>query len=320
MLLSDILFFFAGVILLWQGAEILVRGSSKLALRIGVRPLVVGLTIIAMGTSAPEFAVSMLSALRHTNDIALGNIIGSNIANIGLVIGITALIRPLKIEVTTVRREMPFLIVATAVFYLLSLDKKLSFIDGLILLTGFMVFLGYMFRMASQQRKDGKKLRAEMEENENETKRRPIKRYFAMIFAGLAGLLLGSYWLVNSAVVIAETLGVSQVVIGITMVAVGTSLPELAISAVGAVRGHIDIAVGNAVGSNIFNTLFVIAAVSMVTTIRVDVHLLHFEYLVMLGFTLISFPLMRTGYKLNRPEALALLSGYSIFIAMLFVF
>jgi len=320
MLISDILFFIAGIMLLWQGAEVLVRGSSKLALRIGVRPLVVGLTVIAMGTSAPEFAVSMLSALRHTNDIALGNIIGSNIANIGLVIGITALIRPLTIEVNTVRREMPFLIVATAVFYLLSLDKKLNFIDGLILLSGFMVFLGYMFRMASQQRKDGKKLRAEMEENGDEKKKRPLKRYFAMIFAGLLALLLGSYWLVKSAVVIAETLGVSQVVIGITMVAVGTSLPELAISAVGAVRGHIDIAVGNAVGSNIFNTLFVIAAVSMVTTIKVDAHLLHFEYPVMLIFTLISFPLMRTGYKLSRPEAFALLGGYSIFISLLFIF
>ncbi len=320
MLISDILFFFAGVVLLWQGAEILVKGSSKLALRIGVRPLVVGLTIIAMGTSAPEFAVSMFSALRHSNGIALGNIIGSNIANIGLVIGITALIRPLKIEVTTVRREMPFLIVATAVFYLVSLDKKLTFTDGLILLSGFIVFLGYMFRMASRQRKDEKKLRAEMEGNETGNERKPIKRYFAMILAGLGGLLLGSYWLVKSAVVIAETLGVSQVVIGITMVAVGTSLPELAISAVGAVRGHFDIAVGNAVGSNIFNTLFVIAAVSMVTTIHIDVHLLHFEYPVMLVFTLIAFPLMRTGYRLNRPEGLALLGGYSIFIALLFIF
>ena len=166
MLIKEALFFFAGVILLWQGAEILVKGSSKLALRIGVRPLVVGLTVIAMGTSAPEFAVSMLSALRHNNDIALGNIIGSNIANIGLVISISALIRPLTIEVNTVRREMPFLIVATAVFYLLSLDKKLTFTDGLILLSGFMVFLGYMFRMASQQLKDGKKLRSEIDQNE----------------------------------------------------------------------------------------------------------------------------------------------------------
>lgn len=314
----DILTFFlfvAGIGLLWQGAELLVKGSSRLALSFGVRPLIIGLTVVAMGTSSPELAVSLLSAIRETKDIALGNIIGSNIANIGLVLGVTALIHPLDIHISTIRREMPFLIVSTFLLYVLSLNNLISRLDGIILFSGFILFITYMIHTTAKHRKE------QLEINGSGADQKSLKQRLlnaAYVILGLAGLILGSYWIVDSAVVIAEFIGVSHMVIAITMVAVGTSLPELAISSVAAYRGHVDIAIGNAVGSNIFNTLFVIAFVAIVAPIPVAQSLLSFEYVIMLIFTFLALPFMWTKFKLNRKEAAALLAGYLVFVYFLF--
>lgn len=315
MSISTVLFFVLGIVLLWQGAEFLVKGSSRLAMSFGIRPLIIGLTIVAMGTSSPELAVSLVSAIRETKDMAIGNIIGSNIANIGLVVSVTALIHPLDIHISTIKREMPFLIASSFLLLLLSLDNTLSFYDGMILFAGFIVFITYMIKSSLKNRqeeaeKNGKDI------NPRNTKKLALNSFFVMI--GLSGLVLGSFLMVESATVIAKALGVSEVVIAITLVAVGTSLPELAISSVAAFKGEVDIAIGNAVGSNVFNTLFVIAIVAMVTPIPVKPELLKFHYVVMLVFTCSALPFMWTQFRLNRKEAAVLLVGYFVFIYFLF--
>ena len=310
-----ILLFVLGIGLLYIGAEVLVSSASGLALRVGIRPLIIGFTIIAMGTSSPELAVSLLSAIKGTKDIALGNIIGSNIANIGLVIGVAAVIRPLTIQVNTIRREMPYLIAATGIFYLLSLDGVMGFFDGLVLFGGFIIFIVYMIRLAQKDRQKDKEF---FDGIGTKKKGRPITIQIILIIFGLAGLIGGSTLMVNSSKIIALNLGISEIVIGITLVALGTSLPELAISSVGALKGEVDLAVGNAIGSNLFNILFVIAIVSMVYPIPVEGGLLKFEYLFMLGLSIIFLPMMIKNLRITRLEGIFLILLYVVFILLTF--
>jgi len=310
------LLFIVGIGLLYAGTEALIKGASRLAISFGIRPLVIGMTVISVGTSFPEFAVSMFAVLKETKDIALGNIIGSNIANIGLIVGLSAVIRPLKIQINTVRKEMPFLIGALAIFYLLSLNRTIGLIDGLILFLGFILFMTYLAHMALHDRRYTKEFTQNI--NKNHITKKTAVSYFFLVIIGLAILLSGSYLSIKSAIVIAKALGVSEIVIGITMVAVGTSLPELVVSGISAYRGHVDLAVGNVVGSNLFNTLFVIALISIVSPIPVDAGLLRFEYPMMLGLTIIFLPMMRTGFILNRWEGFALLVIYTGFIYFTF--
>jgi len=314
-MIVTILLFALGVGLLFVGAEVLVSNASGLALRIGIRPLIIGFTVIAMGTSSPELAVSLLSAIKGTKDIALGNIIGSNIANIGLVIGIAALIRPLTIQINTIWRGMPFLIFATIVFYVLSLNKVIGFIDGLVLLCLFVIFIIYMLRMAQRDRKKDKEF---FDGIGTSKKVKPVFIEIILILIGLAGLIGGSTLMVNSAKVIALHFGISEIVIGITLVALGTSLPELAISAVGALKGEVDLAVGNAIGSNLFNILFVIAIVALFFPIPVESGLLKFDYLFMLGLSIIFLPMMIFRFKITRLEGLILVVLYFVFIWLTF--
>ena len=316
MLIFMIILFFLGSGLLYWGADTLVKGSSRIAINIGIRPLIVGLTVIAMGTSAPELMVSLIAAIRHSKDIALGNIIGSNIANIGLVVGLAAVIKPVTIQVDTVRKEMPFLIGTTILFLLLSLDKKVGRIDGVILFLLFLLFIGYTIWMASRDRKSEKSFYSDLDV-EAAHEKKTIQSVFLSVI-GLVMLLAGSYAMVRAAVYIARVVGISEIIIGITMVAIGTSLPELAVSVISSFRGHADLAVGNAVGSNLFNMLFVISLVSMIYPIPVDPVLLHFEYPFMLGITIIFLPMMRTGFVLNRWEGGALVAAYGFFIYKLF--
>ena len=316
MLSWHIILFSLGCGILYYGAEILVKGSSRLALTIGIRPLIVGLTIVAMGTSAPELVVSFLATIKKTESIALGNIIGSNVANIGLVVGLAAVIRPIKVKVNTIRKEMPFLIGTTFIFYLLSLDGMLNFIDGLVLFGLFVVFLSYMFRLASKDRGGERKIKNEIKDDVRESK--SIIKNIVLTIAGLGLLVSGSWFIVKSAVIIAKTFGVSEIIIGITLVALGTSLPELAVSVVGAFRGQMDLAIGNAVGSNLFNMLFVVSLVTLVYPIPVEAGLLHYEYFFMMGILVVFLPMMRTGFVLNRIEGGILLASYAVFIYFMF--
>jgi len=304
-----------GLFVLWGGAELLVKGSSNVAIGLGVRPLVVGLTVVAMGTSSPELAVSMFAALTHTKDISLANIVGSNIANIALVIGVSAMIRPLQIEKSIFRSEIPIVLAGTLLFSYMSWDGIVGVLDGIILLAGFVLFLVYMVKRSLSDRSAAKN-----SQDFVDIRKAPKKLFkqFLFILLGLAGLIGGSYFIVESAKAIAEFLGISAFVVGVSIVAIGTSLPELAISAVGALRGRADLAVGNAIGSNIFNTLFVIALVAVIAPIPVDRSLFNLHYPFMIGFTLLVVPLMWTRFRLGRLEGAALVASYIVFITLLF--
>lgn len=245
-----------GFVLLIKGADWFVDGSSSIAAKFGIPQLVIGLTIVAMGTSAPEAAVSISAALKDSADITIGNIVGSNILNILVILGLSAVIIPLAVGKTTIRYEMPFMIIITGLLLLLGLDGKITLIDGLILSAAFIVYLTYLFFQAKKNK-------------ESQEDRKPVVIWKAALFLllGLVMIILGSNLTVDSASRIAEEFGMSERLIGLTIVALGTSLPELCTSVVAARRGNADIAIGNIVGSNVFNVLFVVGLSSLVTTV-----------------------------------------------------
>jgi cation:H+ antiporter len=316
MLILQLLYLLIGLFLLWGGAELLVKGSSSIAIGFGVRPLVVGLTIVAMGTSSPELAVSLFAALANTKDLSLANIIGSNIANIGLVVGISAMIKKLTFEKSLFRSEIPILVFSTLLFSFMSWDGLISMLDGIVLLICFVLFLVYMVKRSLNDRSAAKSS-ADFVDIKNNPKKMLKQGLF--ILSGLVGLVAGSFLIVESAEFIARFFGVSTFIIGVSVVAVGTSLPELAISAVGAARGRADLAIGNAIGSNLFNTLFVLAVVAVITPIPVDRSLFKLHYPFMIGFTLLVVPLMWTKFRLTRTEGAMLFAAYVAFLFFLFI-
>ena len=259
-----------GLVILIYGAEWLVRGASSAARKVGISPLVVGLTVVAFGTSAPELTVNLYSALTGTTDIAVGNIIGSNIANILLILGVTAAIIPLTVKSTTVRWGIPLALLAAVLVLVFGKDRLfgegtidvITRTDGLILLAFFTVFMGYVFFLVHKDKE------AAIPE---EAKKEPLSIPFSLllIIAGFSGLVIGGKMLVDQAVILARLGGLSEAVIGLTIVAVGTSLPELATSVVAAVKKEVDIAIGNVIGSNIFNVFFVLGLTSVVAPLPV---------------------------------------------------
>ncbi len=252
-----------GLVILWKSADLLVGGAVALAERFGVSPLIIGLTIVAMGTSAPEVAASIAAAIGDNGDIAIGNVFGSNIANLALVGGLVALIRPLRIQLRTLRREIPVMLLVALLLWPVLFDKNLSRPEGAVLLS---VFAGLILLTVYIARKD-KRLTAENTEKNDEMDSRlrgndirsgnDIKKSVFFVVVGLAGLALGAEMAVEGAVFIGGRIGLSDAVIGLTIIAIGTSLPELATCIVAAIKGHHDISIGNLVGSNIFNTLLV---------------------------------------------------------------
>ncbi|HUT97850.1 MAG TPA: calcium/sodium antiporter [bacterium] len=290
------------------GADLLVRGSSKIAAGFGVPPVVIGLTLVAYGTSAPEFAVSTAASLRGAGAIALGNVTGSNIANIGLILGLASLVRPLEVESTLVKREAPLLI-------LLSLGVPLLFLGGVLeRWAGILLFAGGIgftwWSLASARSGADRPVREKLVA-------RDWLLNLLFVGAGLAGLFFGGRWLVSGAVEMAGRLGVSERVIGLTIVAVGTSLPELATSMVAAVKGESDIAVGNIVGSNIFNLLFVLGGAATLAPFAADVRWpgVWPDFLVALVFAAILWPFARSGRRLERWEGGVLIALYAAFVA-----
>ncbi len=298
-----------GVALLYFGGEGLVRGGVSLALRFGIRPLIIGLTIVAMGTSMPELVVSMGAALDGYGGIALGNVVGSNIANIALILGISALIKPITVQRRLVQAETPIALVVTLILVLLLLDGRLGRIDGVLLLVGFVTYIGYQLREASRSRA------AEPAEADLPGTQRPwVSALF--ILGGLAMLILGGRVFVDAAVALAEWLNVPRALIGLTIVAVGTSLPEMATSIIAAVRGHSDLSLGNVVGSNIFNILCILGITALIQPFdQGDVALA--DLLVMIAATALLIPLMISGYRVSRAEGLFLLLLYAAYIIYL---
>jgi cation:H+ antiporter len=312
-MIFTVLLFFAGLLLLYYGAEYLVSGSSSLALSFGVRPLVIGLTIVAFATSMPELMVSLFASIRGSSDIAAGNIIGSNIANIGLILGTAALIAPLSVSSSMLRREIPYLIGASLLLLLFSLDGVLSFGNGAALFLLLLVFLGYCLFNARHDPL-GEPAAAVVVAYE----KRGRKRDVFLILLGIVGLGVGAELMVRSAVTIARAFGVSELVIGLTIVAMGTSLPELAASMMSAWKGEMELSIGNVIGSNIFNILFVLGVCPMIRPLSVDPSLLRFELPVMLIFTIALVPIILHRSTIGRVKGGLLVGGYGFFIAALF--
>lgn len=316
-MILSVLTFFTGAILLYIGAEGLVRGSIHLAKSFSIRPVVIGLTVVAFGTSAPEFIVSLISALGGSSDIALGNVVGSNIANIGLILGIAALLRPVDVERHTLIIYYPVLLVSAGLLYLFALQDAIGFFHGIFLLIGIAVFTWYLIKRTEKLPGSNRSLKTDIEYTQKNNN--PVKLLnIIYVVAGIGLLIGGSHLMVDSGVTIARAFGVSEFVIGVTLIAVGTSLPELAATIVAVVKKNTGIILGNIIGSNIFNVLFVIGGVSVVHPIFVDISSRVYEFPVMIAFSIILFIFMRSGFTVNRTEGIILLAGYIVFLAFLF--
>jgi cation:H+ antiporter len=308
-----ILLLIAGGGLLLVGAEALVKGASRLAGLLGISPLIVGLTVVAYGTSAPEMAVSVQSSLAGQGDIALGNVIGSNIFNVLVILGLSSLVAPLVVAQQLIRLDVPIMIGVSALLLLFSVDQRLQSSDGVILLIGGVVYTVFLIYLS--RRETNAEVQAEYDQEYGVKKRSRLSWLLNLgwMGLGLGTLVLGSRLFIHGAVSIATAIGVSQLVIGLTIVAAGTSLPELATSIVATLRGERDIAVGNVVGSNIFNILTVLGVTSLVSGdgVIIPTAVLHFDIPVMVAVAVACIPIFATGNVISRWEGV-LFSGYYV--------
>ncbi len=308
-----VVLFVAGLGLLVLGAEWLVRGASRLAAALGISPLVIGLTVVAFGTSAPEVAVSVKSAWAGQPDLALGNVVGSNIFNVLLILGASAVVTPLLVSSQLIRLDVPVMIGLSVLTLLLAGDGSIGRLDGAILFAGAVAYTAFQIR---QSRRESAAIRDEYAQ-EYGPRRTSTAANLSFIGAGLALLVLGSRWLVNGAVAFAQALGVSELVIGLTVVAAGTSLPEVATSILAAFRGERDIAVGNVVGSNIFNLLAVLGLAGLVAPsgLPAPAALLRFDLPVMVAVAIACLPIFASGATIARWEGALFLFYYAAYTA-----
>ena len=317
----NILLFIAGLTALVVGSGLLVRGASKLALSFGISPLVVGLTIVAFGTSAPEVAVSVGAVLEGKMDIAIGNVVGSNILNVLFILGLSALIVPLAVNMQLIRQEVPIMIGASLLLLALGLDGNISFGDGILLfglLVAYTTFLIVQSRRETQAAKT--ELASECPTVQAGAWDSKLPAQLLLIAAGLVALVLGSEWLVTAAVTLAKAMGVSDLIIGLTIVAAGTSMPEVATSISAALKGERDIAVGNVVGSNTFNILGCLGLSGIVSGdmgLAMAPSLLAFDIWVMLAVALACLPVFMTGREIARWEGVVFLLYYVAYVAYL---
>ena len=309
--MSTLALFVVGGALLVGGAELLVRGASRLAVAAGVSPLVVGLTVVAFGTSSPELAVTVGSAYAGRADVALGNVVGSNIFNVLFILGLSALIAPLAVAQRLVRLDVPLMIAVSALPLLLGLDGRVGRADGFLLFAGIVAYTVFLIRQGRGEAASAKARKKKAVGGDS----RGWVRWFpnaALVVTGLVLLVIGAQWLVDAAVATAASLGVSELVIGLTIVAAGTSLPEVATSVLAALRGERDIAVGNVVGSNLFNILAVLGLGSMIAPEGVSVSpgALSFDMPVMIAVAVAALPIFFTGHAISRWEGAVFLAYY----------
>lgn len=303
-----------GLAILLFGGKILVDGASSIALKLGMSTGLIGLTVVAFGTSAPELLVSLTAALKGNSDISIGNVVGSNIANIGLVLGISGLFYPILIRKSHVRFEYSMMVLVTLIYYGLSLDLKISRIEGILLFLAFLVFNAYLFRNL------GKGINQEEDAVNDEIEEVRDYSWIASIglFAGgILSLYFGSELLVNNAVLISREFGVSERIIGVTIVAIGTSLPELITSIIAALSKRTDLALGNILGSNIMNILSIIGLTAIVKPIQISEAFIQTDYLWMIGISFLLFPLMRTKMRISKVEGILLLVAYTSYLIFL---
>ncbi|TAK55060.1 MAG: calcium/sodium antiporter [Gammaproteobacteria bacterium] len=312
--------FLIGLIALVAGAQVLVRGASKLALSFGISPLVVGLTVVAFGTSAPEMAVSVRASWGGQVDIALGNVVGSNIFNVLFILGLSALAAPLLVAPQLIRQEVPLMIGASLLAFGLSIDGGIGRIDGALL---FGLLLAFTVVLVRQSRQVGRETQGEYAREfaapDGQAWDRHWAAQLALIGGGLALLVVGANWLVEAAVTFARALGLSEMVIGLTIVSAGTSLPEVATSLVATLRGERDIAVGNVIGSNVFNLLGVLGLSGLVApqALPVSPAMLSFDMPVMIGVAVACLPIFFTGHVIARWEGALFFFYYAAYMAYL---
>lgn len=312
--------FVVGLVLLISGAEFLVRGASRLAVAVGISPLVVGLTVVAYGTSSPELAVTIHSSYGGQADIAIGNVVGSNISNILLVLGLSASIAPLVVAQQLIRLDIPLMIGLSILVLVMGWDGQISRFDGLILTMGAVAYTVFAIR---QSRKESREVQEEyaQEFGDGATSPSHIAIQLGLVAIGVIMIMFGARWLINGAVAIARLLGVSELIIGLTIIAVGTSLPEIATSLIASIRGERDIAVGNAIGSNIFNILFVIGLGSLIVPngIKVSAAAMSFDIPVMIVVAVACLPIFFIGYNIARWEGFLFLGYYAAYTLYLFL-
>lgn len=317
-MLEAVVFLIIGLVFLVWSADKLVFGAAALARNVGVSPLVIGMTILAMGSSAPEMMVSATAALEGKTDTAVGNVLGSNIANIALILGITAMIKPLSISSAVLRRELPLMIAVTLIAGMILWDGHLGFYEGIVLFALFAAFILAMLRISRAEKESGNS-DAMLEEQESEIPEGVSNGKAAMwVVIGLIILPLAADRLVDSAVIIAQHFGMSDLVIGLTIIAIGTSLPELAASLAGVLKGEDDMAVGNIIGSNVFNILAVMGIPGIINPSILSEHAMGRDFWVMLGVSLLLV-IMALGKSksINRFEGFALFAlflGYQIYL------
>jgi len=317
-----------GLFLLYFGADWLVRGSSSLARSMNISPLVIGLTVVAFGTSAPEMVVSAVASLQDKSMIAIGNVVGSNICNIALVLGTTALIMPIRASHSVVKRDIPIMLLVSVYLLLLSFNSEISRLEGLSLFTGIILYTLFNYHISkketlpilSAEKSMGKRVESELE-NIGYVESRA--KQAVMIFTGIAGVLIGAQVLINNAVIIMKTFGVSEKFIGLTIVALGTSIPELATSVVAAMRKELDISIGNLVGSNVFNLLSVIGITALIRPIPISGGFIEsgliIDYFVMMFISFLPWVMMKNNYTIARKNGLALLCCYVFYITYLVI-
>jgi cation:H+ antiporter len=298
----------AGILLLYLGSESLVRGSSRLAAHFGIPPLIIGLTIVAFGTSAPELIVSISAALKGASDVALGNVIGSNIFNIAVILGITALIRPPSVHIDLIRREIPLMICVTVIGVGFIAYGQIPRLAGIILFLGLCAYIVFSIRAARSQPTG--------EPETTSKERSPVWIYGVLIAAGLAVLILGSNLFVAGSVALARSFGVSEAVIGLTIVAAGTSLPELATSLVAAIKKQSDVAIGTIVGSNIFNILGILGLTASIHPIVIG-NIGMRDAAFMLGLSILLLPFACSQRSISRVEGCVFLAIYGLYLYLL---
>ncbi|QAU12568.1 calcium/sodium antiporter [Halorubrum sp. BOL3-1] len=308
--LVELLLIAGGVALLYAGAELLVSGASDVALAVGLKASTVGVTVVAFATTAPELFVSLLGAVTVSTDIGLGAIVGSNVANIGLVLGISALIRPLDVSETVLRRHVPFMVLAALLLVGLGWDGRIGLVDGVVLLATLVAFTAAVLRNVQQNQSA---ISDEQRDEMPDAKARDV----AAVVGGIVALVLGSRWLIDGGESLLSAAGFSDIFIGLTVLALGTSLPELAASVVAAVRGEAEFSVGNVVGSNIYNILAVIGIVAVVTPIGVAPSVRGFEFPALLTFTAVAVGMMAYGERITRVNGAVLTVGYGAFVYLL---
>lgn len=325
------LYLIVGLLVLILGGEFLVRGAVGISKRLKLSSLIIGMTVVAFGTSAPELLVSLESALNGNPGIAIGNVVGSNIANIALVLGVTVLIFPLTIDKNTLRVDYPMMLFATLLMGVFALDREFSFVEGLFMFGLLVVFIVFMIKQSRAKSKFIKKYRNKRrgnidqiivtKENVAGFKSEPVWKSITFLLLGFIGLYFGAKWFVFGAVEIADNLLASNpnkdVIIGVTVVAFGTSAPELVASTMAALKKETDISVGNLIGSNIFNIFAVIGLTSIVKPVEVSQSILDFDMIYMIGVTLLLLLIIYIGKKIGRIKGAILLLSYLVYIGVI---